>query len=49
MVWYILVLEMLIVFYAIRVIYHAPTVRYALELCGGLIGLCLTHLMISRF
>lgn len=49
MVWYILVLETLIVFFAIREIYHAPTARFALELCASLIGLCLTHLMISRY
>ena len=48
MVWYILVLETLIVLYTIRAVYHTPTVRFALEVCVSLIGLCLTHLMISR-
>lgn len=49
MVWYILVLETLIVLYTIRAVYHTPTVRFALEVCVSLIGLCLTHLMISRY
>ena len=49
LVWYILLLECLIILYTIRVIYHVPSVRYLLEVSACLAGLAATHLMISRF
>lgn len=49
LVWYILVLECLIIFYTLRALYQVPVVRFVPEVCACLVAVFLTHLMISRF
>ena len=49
LVWYILVLECLIIFYTLRALYQVPVVRFVPEMCACLVAVFLTHLMISRF
>ena len=48
-VWYILLLECLIVLYTIRTIYHVPNERFSIEVCVFLIGLFMTYLLVSTF
>ena len=49
LVWYILVLECLIILYTIHSIYHVPAPRFVMELIVCFVGLAATHLLISRF
>lgn len=49
MVWYILVIECLIALWTIKNVYHAPFLRYVIEVCMFLFGILATRLLISRF
>ena len=49
LVWYILVIECMIILYTIRAVYHAPMIRFVPELCFCLAGIILTCLMNTRF
>ena len=49
LVWYILVMECIMVLYALHTIYHVPMARFLVELGACLAGIFGTHLMISRF
>ena len=49
LVWYILVLECVIVLYTVWTIYHVPAIRFAAEVGACLIGILGTRLMNTRF
>lgn len=49
LVWYILVLECVIVLYTVWTIYHVPAIRFAVEVGACLIGILGTRLMNTRF
>lgn len=49
LVWYILVFEAVLVFYALKFTYHVPTLRYATELCVCLAGVVLTRMLNTHF
>lgn len=49
LVWYILVLESLIILYTLGSVYHVPAVRLGIETGVCLLAIFLTHLMISKY